>query len=98
MKLVKTLLKSWLFYKKSILIVVAVFCLVLAGFSQDKEIILHKVEKGETLYKLSVIYNVPVDSIKAWNVLTNEALSVGKEIGIFNLNDIDSFQIQANKN
>ncbi|HPD64574.1 MAG TPA: LysM peptidoglycan-binding domain-containing protein [Bacteroidia bacterium] len=40
----------------------------------------HKVEKGETLYKISKLYNVSVDNLKKWNNLQDEAIKEGSEI------------------
>lgn len=33
----------------------------------EKEFIEHQIKKGETLWHLSMIYNIPIDSIKKWN-------------------------------
>ena len=42
----------------------------------------HVVQPGQTLYKISTIYKVPVDDIKQWNKLTSNSLTVGQKIKI----------------
>jgi LysM repeat protein len=41
---------------------------------------LHKVGAGETLFSISKKYNVPVDSLKQWNKLLGNDLSVGQAL------------------
>jgi LysM repeat protein len=40
----------------------------------------HIVKKGETLYRISKMYEVAVDDIKKWNKLKNNTLEVGQEL------------------
>jgi len=42
----------------------------------------HKVEKGETLYKIAKLYNVNVDNLKKWNNLNDENIKEGMELQI----------------
>lgn len=41
---------------------------------------LHKVAPGETLFSISKKYNVPVDSLKHWNKLLGNDLSIGQAL------------------
>lgn len=40
----------------------------------------HRVERGETLYSLSQRYDVPVDSLRAWNDLEGTTIRVGQSL------------------
>ncbi|AMM52703.1 hypothetical protein TH61_02570 [Rufibacter sp. DG15C] len=42
----------------------------------------HVVQKGETLYSISKLYNVSMENLQAWNQLTGGPLSVGKELSL----------------
>lgn len=42
----------------------------------------HTVVKGETLYRLFVTYGTPVETIKRWNGLTDNIISVGQRIRV----------------
>ncbi|MDG5766852.1 LysM peptidoglycan-binding domain-containing protein [Balneolales bacterium ANBcel1] len=42
----------------------------------------HAVEAGQTLFRISRIYDVPVDDILAWNEMDSPALSIGQELVI----------------
>ncbi len=42
----------------------------------------HKVEEGQTLYRLSVIYKVSVDSIKTLNNLVDNTIKTGSELRV----------------
>jgi LysM repeat protein len=44
--------------------------------------IIHKVQPRETLFSISRTYNVGVDEIKAWNYMTDNAISVGQDLRI----------------
>lgn len=46
------------------------------------EVIIHTVEPGQTLYRISQIYRVPIDDIKRWNNLTNNLISIAQELEI----------------
>lgn len=55
----------------------------LSGASEneiEKSVKYHIVLKGETLYSISKIYNISVDSISIWNQLKNNAIYVGQEL------------------
>ena len=47
--------------------------------AEDDKIV-YIVEKGDTLYKISNKYNVPIDSIKNLNNLTSDSLIVGQKL------------------
>ena len=47
----------------------------------------HKVEKGQTLYQVSKMYNVSVDDIKKWNKLENDNIKEGQELIIYLFED-----------
>ena len=49
----------------------------LPGFIIRNDTIFHIVSRKETLYRLSKHYGVPVDSIKKWNNLSQEAIRAG---------------------
>jgi len=40
--------------------------------------VIHKVQPGENLYRLSLKYNVTVNDLKSWNKLTSDAISSGQ--------------------
>jgi LysM repeat protein len=42
--------------------------------------IIHKVAEKETLFSISKLYGVTVDEIKQWNNLTDDGLTVGREL------------------
>lgn len=46
------------------------------------KILIHQVNKGETLYGISKLYNVSVEDIKKWNNLADNAIKEGDEIKI----------------
>ena len=51
------------------------------GETEDKAIpIYHEVKNGETLYRISVRYNVSVGSLKRYNNLNNNNIQVGQRI------------------
>ncbi|MEJ0033023.1 MAG: LysM peptidoglycan-binding domain-containing protein [Bacteroidota bacterium] len=50
------------------------------GRTQTAAGTVHKVQPKETLFSISRMYSVPVDDIKAWNNLKDNALSVGQDI------------------
>jgi LysM repeat protein len=45
--------------------------------------IIHEVEKGETLYKISKKYEVSVDDIIAWNNILDKPIKVGDKLKIY---------------
>ncbi|QHL87356.1 LysM peptidoglycan-binding domain-containing protein [Nibribacter ruber] len=42
----------------------------------------HVVQKGETLYSISKLYNVSMENLQTWNHLNGGPLSVGKELSL----------------
>ncbi|MCU0467121.1 MAG: LysM peptidoglycan-binding domain-containing protein [Arcicella sp.] len=42
--------------------------------------IIHTIQAGETIYRVSKIYNVSVDNIKQWNNLTENTVEIGQEL------------------
>jgi LysM repeat protein len=43
---------------------------------------IHKVQPKETLFSIARLYNISVDDLKAWNYLTDNAISVGQDLRI----------------
>lgn len=52
------------------------------GSQRDKNTITHIVEAGQTLFRISRMYDVSVEDLKAWNSIENNALSIGQELSI----------------
>lgn len=50
--------------------------------NQQGNTITHIVEAGQTLFRISRMYDVSVEDLKAWNTLENNALSIGQELTI----------------
>ncbi len=48
----------------------------------DQETIVHTVEPGQTLFRISQIYNVSVEEIRRWNNLTDNLISIGQKLEI----------------
>jgi membrane-bound lytic murein transglycosylase D len=44
--------------------------------------IIHTIQAGETIYRVSKIYNVTVDNLKQWNNLTANTVEIGQELTI----------------
>ena len=44
--------------------------------------IIHTIQAGETIYRVSKIYNVTVDNVKQWNNLIENTVEIGQEIVI----------------
>ncbi len=44
--------------------------------------IIHTIQAGETIYRLSKIYNVTVDNVKQWNNLVENTVEIGQELVI----------------
>ncbi len=44
--------------------------------------IIHTIQAGETIYRVSKIYNVTVDNLKQWNNLTINTVEIGQELTI----------------
>jgi len=44
--------------------------------------IIHTIQTGETIYRVSKIYNVTVDDIKQWNNLVENTIEIGQELVI----------------
>ncbi len=49
-----------------------------AIYETEEEQIKHIVRSGETLYRISLLYSVKVEDIKAWNTLNSNDLSIGQ--------------------
>ena len=50
--------------------------------SKEKKVILYKVKEGETLYVISLKYNVPIESLKRINNIKDNVIFVGQKIKI----------------
>ena len=52
--------------------------------------IIHTIQAGETIYRVSKIYNVTVDNVKEWNNLAENTVEIGQEIIIMggNINPV----------
>ncbi len=48
---------------------------------------MHVVKKGDSLYKLSRMYEVPVDSIKKWNDISGSKILIGQKIKLILKNE-----------
>jgi LysM repeat protein len=46
------------------------------------DVIIHTVEPGQTLFRISQIYDVAVDDIRRWNNLRDNIISIGQELEI----------------
>ena len=44
--------------------------------------IIHTIQAGETIYRVSKIHNVTVDNLKQWNNLTENTIEIGQELMI----------------
>jgi membrane-bound lytic murein transglycosylase D len=44
--------------------------------------IIHTIQAGETIYRVSKLYNVTVDNLKQWNNLTENTVEIGQELTI----------------
>ncbi len=54
-----------------------------APVSTPKEVVVyHTVEKGQTMYRISKLYNVTIEQIQQWNGLNDVAVKVGQKIKI----------------
>jgi LysM repeat protein len=51
--------------------------------AKQKIEIIHEVEKGETLYRISKKYNVSVDDIKTWNNILDKQIQKGDKLKIY---------------
>ncbi len=56
------------------------------------QIITHTVEPGETLFRISQIYDVSVDEIRQWNNLRDNIISIGQELEIHQQDVADRVQ------
>ncbi|MGM0587949.1 MAG: LysM peptidoglycan-binding domain-containing protein [Bacteroidota bacterium] len=57
--------------------------LIVAHPDDEEKTIRHTVQKGETLYGISKEYGVSISSIRNWNSLNNDALTVGQVLTIY---------------
>ncbi|WP_052127173.1 C40 family peptidase [Pontibacillus litoralis] len=68
-----------MFTKKTVLpVLVAGMGITLPNVVQAEES--HTVQKGDTLWDLSIKYNTTVDSLKKWNKLNHDSLSIGQTL------------------
>jgi membrane-bound lytic murein transglycosylase D len=44
--------------------------------------IIHTIQAGETIYRVSKLYNVTVENLKVWNNLTENTVEIGQELVI----------------
>lgn len=47
-----------------------------------QEVLYHIVEKGQTMFRISKLYNVTIEQIQQWNGLTDVAVKEGQKIKI----------------
>lgn len=47
-----------------------------------QEVVYHTVEKGQTMFRISKLYNVSIEQIQQWNGLTDVAVKEGQKIKI----------------
>ena len=50
-----------------------------------QEVLYHIVEKGQTMFRISKLYNVTIEQIQQWNGLTDVAVKEGQKIKIIKL-------------
>ncbi len=50
------------------------------------DLVIHTVEKGQTLFRLTQIYKVKADEIKQWNGMTEDGLKEGQKVKIYSKN------------
>ncbi|MDZ7691555.1 MAG: LysM domain-containing protein [Balneolaceae bacterium] len=62
------------------LIPILLFVLGIHSLSLGQAQQTHTVQSGETLFSISRQYNVPVDSLRAWNDVSSGNLSIGQSI------------------
>ncbi len=53
-----------------------------AASAPKPEVIYHTVEKGQTMFRISKLYNVTIEQIQQWNGLTDVAVQEGQKIKI----------------
>ncbi len=63
--------------RKSLLLIIGLFCLMTTAFAQDAT---HTVKQGETLFSIAREYDVDVQKIQTWNNLGGNELSVGQTL------------------
>lgn len=54
----------------------------LGNTQQNQSSKTHIVKKGETLYRISQLYNVGIEDIKTWNYLSSDLISTGMNLSI----------------
>ncbi len=52
------------------------------GVSEKKEFVVHEVKKGETLYRISVNYKVPLNQLYELNGLSSNIIEIGDQIKV----------------
>jgi membrane-bound lytic murein transglycosylase D len=58
--------------------------------------IVHTIQAGETIYRISKIYGVSVENIKAWNNLTGNTVEVGQELMVLGANILPDYSTKSN--
>lgn len=53
-----------------------------APATSTQEVVYHTVEKGQTMFRISKLYNVTIEQIQQWNGLTDVAVKEGQKIKI----------------
>ena len=59
------------------------------------ETIIHTVEAGQTLFRLSRMYDVTIEDIKKWNDLRNNVISIGQKLVIRPAGDVSDMHTDA---
>jgi tetratricopeptide (TPR) repeat protein/LysM repeat protein len=70
-------------------VLIFLFCSILANIYAQKtqQQIVHKVAMGETLQDISILYEVPVESIISWNRIVNNQIFTNQPLIIKNVNN-----------
>jgi membrane-bound lytic murein transglycosylase D len=58
-----------------------------------KEKLIHKVQKGESLFSISKQYQVSIDDLKKWNQMEDSKINIGMELSVFR----DKMQVIADE-
>lgn len=94
----KRRLKKWFCSKVKAKLFTSLVALFI-GFNlsaQENTKLYHTMADGETLYMLTFIYEVPIDSLLKWNNLGSSSVLTGDTILINNLKNLKDSQIELN--
>ncbi len=58
--------------------------------------IVHTIQAGETIYRVSKIYGVSVENIKVWNNLTGNTVEIGQELMVLGGNAVPDYSAKSN--